>query len=112
MSDLAPADEYFGHMKMSVLGITNAVRSAAARLDHGDDPDAVINGLAWTEDAIRDWQKHFPRDPWIPKTLSNLHAVYERISSQHGADAFHRIGTWLEHDFPSVVTTDTTAETK
>lgn len=100
LADLAPADEYFGHMKMSVLGITNAIRDARARLDHGDNPEAVITGLSWTEDAIRDWEQHFPRDPWIPKSLSNLQHVYERVSSPHGLDAMRRIGGWLDRDFP------------
>lgn len=94
-------------MKMSVLGITNAVRGALVRLDHGDDPEAVIGGLTSTEDAIRDWEKHFPRDPWIPKTLGNLRAVYERIASPHGLDALHRIATWMDQDFPSVTAVET-----
>ena len=35
---LAPADEYFGHYKLSVLGIANTIRDAGARIDGGTDP--------------------------------------------------------------------------
>jgi len=101
LADLAPADEYFGHMKMSVLGITNTIRDAGLRIDHGDNPEAIVSGLSWTEDAIRDWEKHFPRDPWILKSLTNLRHVYERVTSPHGVDAQHRIGSWIDHDFPA-----------
>ena len=101
LADLAPADEYFGHMKMSVLGIANAIKDAGLHLDRGDNPEAIVSGLSWTEDAIRDWEKHFPRDPWIPKSLINLRHVYERVTSPHGLDALNRIGGWMERDFPA-----------
>jgi len=87
---------------MSILGITNAIRDAAAHLDRGDDPEAIITGLSWTEDAIRDWEHRFPRDPWIVKSLTNLRALYGRITSTHGPESLRRVSDWLEHDYPPV----------
>src|SRR3974390_12230 len=66
LSQLAPADEYFGRFQLSVLGIANTIRDAAAKLDGGADPAAVIEGpLEVANDAIADWAARFPHDPWI-----------------------------------------------
>ena len=100
LGDLAPADEYFGHLKMSILGITNAIRDAAVRLDRGENPEIVVSRLTGTEDAIRDWERHFPRDPWIPKSLATLRHLYERVSTPRGLEAQQRVGGWLDRDFP------------
>jgi hypothetical protein len=99
LSDLAPADEYFGRMKMSILGISNTIKDAGLHLDQGADSMAVIDGLAFTEDAIRDWQRHYPRDPWLVKSLNALRGVYTKIPTERGAAAARRVAVWLDHDF-------------
>lgn len=99
-SDLAPADEYFGRMRMSILGIANTIRDAGAHLDRGADPASVIDGsLSFAEDAIRDWQRHYPRDPWIPRDLAALRSVYERARTPRGAACAQRVALWLERDY-------------
>ena len=66
--DLAPADEYFGRMKMSVLGIRNALNGLERRVDTGDRNVPAMNGtLALVDDAIRDWRAKYPRDSWLPR---------------------------------------------
>ena len=85
---------------MSILGITNAIRDAGSKLDRGDNPEEIITGLTWTEDAIRDWEQHFPRDPWIAKSLTNLRALYGRMTSAHSSESLRRISDWLERDYP------------
>ncbi len=97
-SDLAPADEYFGRMKMSILGISNTIKDAGLHLDQGADSMAVIDGLVFTEDAIRDWQRHYPRDPWIAKSLNALRSVYSKIPTERGAACARRVAIWLDHD--------------
>ncbi|HTX03727.1 MAG TPA: hypothetical protein VMD07_08595 [Candidatus Acidoferrales bacterium] len=98
-SDLAPADEYFGHMKMSILGISNTIKDAGLHLDQGADAMAVIDSLAFTEDAIHDWERHYPRDPWIARSLSALRSVYAKIPTERGAACARRVALWLDHDF-------------
>jgi hypothetical protein len=97
-SDLAPADEYFGRMKMSILGISNTIKDAGLHLDQGADSMAVIDSLAFTEDAIRDWQRHYPRDPWIARSLNALRTVYAKIPTERGAACARRVAVWLDHD--------------
>jgi hypothetical protein len=68
MRDLAPADEYFGRLKMSVLGIRNELVALERRAESGDRNVAAMSGkLAFVDDAIRDWRAHYPRDTWLPR---------------------------------------------
>ena len=68
MRDLAPADEYFGRLKMSVLGIRNELVALERRAESGDHNVAAMSGkLALVDDAIRDWRTHYPRDTWLPR---------------------------------------------
>src|SRR5579871_4832776 len=53
---VAPADEYFGRMKMSILGITNSIHDTGLR--EGYDPTNAAKyytSLSLTEDALEDW---------------------------------------------------------
>jgi hypothetical protein len=64
----APADEYFGRMKMSYLGMNNTFRdSAISSGDHTTDP-AIINKVALAEDALEAWARKYPRDPQLART--------------------------------------------
>jgi hypothetical protein len=68
MRDLAPADEYFGQLKMSVLGIRNELNTLERRAASGDPNIAAMTGkLAFVDDAMRDWRARYPRDNWLPR---------------------------------------------
>jgi hypothetical protein len=68
MRDLAPADEYFGQLRMSVLGIRNELNSLERRATSGDRNVAAMSGkLAFVDDAMRDWRARYPRDTWLPR---------------------------------------------
>lgn len=77
-SNAAPADEYFGPSKQSVLEIRNRLDDYDKR-DTRDmlDPGAAAS-LNHLEMAILDWQHKYPRDPWLPRTLSHLMREYWR----------------------------------
>ena len=84
MRDLAPADEYFGRMKMSVLGIRNALDGLERRASGGDRNVASMSGqLALVNDAMHDWRVHYPRDSWLPR----FEAKRARVASLIALDA-------------------------
>ena len=98
---LAPADEYFGHYKLSVLGIANTIRDAGARLDSGTDPHTMTSGpLSFVNDAIKDWESQYPADPWISKDLLALEAVYLRVPTDDGFRLATQTEAWLVADYP------------
>jgi hypothetical protein len=85
---LAPADEYFGRLGMSVLGVRNKVKDLGLDADtHPDHDNAVLSNALWVEDAMRDWAKKYPFDRWLPRYAYALEQMYERIP---GDDAHKR----------------------
>jgi hypothetical protein len=98
---LAPADEYFGHYKLSVLGIANTIRDAGTRLDSGTDPHTMMSGpLDFVSDAIKDWESQYPADPWIAKDLLALETVYLRVPTDDGFRLATQTEAWLVADYP------------
>ncbi len=80
ISDLAPADEYFGHMRLSPLGIRHMIFSLAADLHRARrKPDAIEHDALSVQDALQDWSTRYPRDSWLPAALWNLAVLYEEL---------------------------------
>jgi hypothetical protein len=106
MRDLAPADEYFGRMKMSVLGIRNALDGLERRASSGDRNAAAMSGqLALVSDAMQDWRVHYPRDSWLPRfeakraRVASLIAL-EAAQSRRAPSADAVIRAWGEIRHP------------
>jgi hypothetical protein len=98
---LAPADEYFGRFNLSILGVANTIRDAGNRIDAGADPHEMIAGpLFFATDALHDWEKKYPADPWIPKELLALESVYLRVPTDDGAKLATQTESWLANDYP------------
>ncbi len=96
MADLAPADEYFGPMKLSILGIRNTIRDLGFKIDA--DPskgDAEIASAAFAEKAIRDWQKKYPRDTQLPRNIYYLEHLYAKVQTPLGSQKTYATETWL-----------------
>jgi hypothetical protein len=100
MRDLAPADEYFGRMKMSVLGIRNALDGLERRAAGRDRNVAAMSGqLALVEDAMHDWRVHYPRDTWLPRFEAKRSRVASLIAlgaAQSGRSADPVVRAWGE----------------
>jgi len=104
---MAPADEYFGHARLSVLGIANTIRDSGARIREGADPSSMTSGpLSFIPDAIRDWQKQYPNDPWIARDLYGLEAVYLRAHTPEGDEHARATAEWLIRDYPDSPSAD------
>ncbi len=74
---VAPADEYFGKLKMSILGIRNTIKDQSFKVDA--DPEkasGTLNAIALTEDAVHDWQHKYPCDSWIPGSIFSIEKFY------------------------------------
>ena len=76
----APADEYFGRLGMSILGVRNKVKDLGLDADlHPEHDRAILNGAVWVEDAMRDWARKYPFDRWLPRYAFALEQMYEEI---------------------------------
>ncbi len=88
---LAPADEYFGHMKMSPIEITN-------RISDAERGGSSYNVLSLTQNAIEDWTHKYPADPWIPsrelriaELFTTLHTPTGDMAAAHCRQFLHSI---------------------
>lgn len=97
-SGLAPADEYFGHMKMSVLGIRNGLHDTSLRIAY-DPRDAAsqLSACRWLGDAIEDWGDKYPQDSWLPEMVTQLEHLYARIHTLQGRWGAAHLRAWNLH---------------
>jgi hypothetical protein len=99
----APADVSFGIYPLSVFGIENAIKRADARAD--DYASGVerydVGPIAYSVVAIRDWERRYPSDPWIPKELLGLCRFYVHVGTSDARDAATHAADWLRHDYPA-----------
>ncbi|HUY11333.1 MAG TPA: hypothetical protein VMV73_03630 [Candidatus Dormibacteraeota bacterium] len=92
----APLDEYFGRMKMSIIGIKNELRTVAQHV-MSDPSNAArsIPMLALIEDSVHDWEHKYPHDSWIPQDLVRLEKDYLLIPSMEGRRHAMAILKWM-----------------
>ena len=98
---LAPADRYFGRLKMSILGMRNALKELSVRADvHPEDAERIYDKTVLVEDALHDWQSHFPRDPWIPKYAYSLAQLYGKLDVDDARVRKNDTLDWLIATYP------------
>jgi hypothetical protein len=77
--DSAPADHYFGRLKMSFLGVNNTLRFEALRAgDHTIDP-SIVNKVNYADDSLQAWAAEYPRDPQLAHSYFLAVLVYQKI---------------------------------
>jgi hypothetical protein len=93
---LAPADEYFGPLKQSILGIRNTLRDMGSRYDanHNSAPQ-TLSSAALTEASIRDWERKYPRDHGVPIAILSLQRLYAKIDTEPGRAKAKATADWL-----------------
>lgn len=98
---VAPADEYFGKLKLSVLGIRNTIKDVGANLDIDQSRwTQLAIKAAFAEDAIHDWERKYPQDTWLSKTVFALERMYAKLDTDEGRKRAIASMRWLVHDFP------------
>jgi hypothetical protein len=75
----APADEYFGRMKLSYLGMNNTFHDAAIMSgDHTIDRN-IVRRVEDADNALSEWAKKFPHDPQLARTYFLAIGAEKRI---------------------------------
>ena len=78
LSTLAPADEYFGPLGMSILGIENELKHINFMLDYKYG-NRESNDTAIVAQSIDDMHKVYPRDRDLPMLLAWCYDTAERM---------------------------------
>jgi len=94
MTRTAPADEYFGNLKYSPIGVHNELERINKYLDKGwgyrMEPDALE-----VDSAVEDWQKQYPHDQTLPPALLDTIRLLERVQTDNTKAAAARLKTIL-----------------
>ena len=96
----APADEYFGKQKLSVLGIRNIVKDTLAELQN--DPSKASdawNKAQYVENSFWGWQSQYPRDT---HELARMEMALARLYAAIGTSASIAEGIKLSQTFDSL----------
>ena len=93
---LAPADRYFGQLKMSILGVRNSLNDLSARLSaHPQDAVAVYEQALLVDDSLHDWATQFPHDTWIPRFAYALAELYRKVDTEEARIRKNDTLDWL-----------------
>jgi hypothetical protein len=97
---LAPADEYFGPLKQSVIGINNTIRTLGWNYDVNHDiGDQTFASAGLTERAILDWEKKYPKDDQLPRSLFLLQRLYTKVLTYTARTHAKFVANWLFKDY-------------
>jgi hypothetical protein len=78
----APADRYFGIMKMSPIGIRQNIDFLGRNYTWRTMTDRdIVRDAEWIEQALHDWQTRFPRDSWLAPTAFHLMQLYAEVQT-------------------------------
>jgi hypothetical protein len=101
---VAPADEYFGKLKLSILGIRNTIKDLGYKVD-ADPAKAmqIMNSVSLTEDAMHDWEGKYPKDSWIPPAILSLERLLAKVDDDGARVHAKNVMVWLVKDYPATV---------
>jgi len=98
----APADEYFGQLKMSILGLRHRIDTLGKRYDDRTiTDDDLIHDARLIEDGIDRWRTSYPRDPWLPLTSFHLAELYMKAQTGTARARAKAMFAYTAHYFPA-----------
>lgn len=68
LSHMAPADQYFGRLKLSYLGINNTFTDATLAAGDYTTDNGIPNKVDFAMEALNDWQNRYPRDSHLARS--------------------------------------------
>lgn len=79
LKHMAPADKYFGRMKLSFLGINNTFMHEKIRAGAYTTDSGIINKVGFADEALREWAKTHQNDPHLPRSYYLASEMYKKI---------------------------------
>ncbi|MBV8530146.1 MAG: hypothetical protein JO104_02430 [Candidatus Eremiobacteraeota bacterium] len=98
----APADRYFGSLKMSALRIRYETMQLKKRYEtHELLPEQAEHLLLLTENALHQWAKQYPKDPWLPSTAYAMAGLYAELPGELARDRAVALFGYVKSSFPT-----------
>lgn len=98
----APADRYFGRLKVSALRIRYETMQLKKRYEtHELLPDQTLHLLLLNQDAFEQWAALYPKDPWLASTGYSMAQLFEELPGATARD--HAVGlfVYVKSHFPN-----------
>lgn len=96
-SRLAPADEYFGRQKMSILGIRNELRETLMRVDFSPQQASLqLRACLSIENSLEDFGRKYPEDTWLPGMVRDLAGLYQRMHTRDAREHAAHFVAWAK----------------
>jgi hypothetical protein len=97
----APADEYFGRLKMSALRVRYETMQLKKRYEaHQLLPEQTEHLLLLTEDAFDQWAARYPKDGWLASTGVLLAALYAELPGEVAREHAVTLYVYVKAHFP------------
>ncbi len=96
----APADEYFGHTKLSPIGVRNEIARITKYLDVGWG-GRMTQDTTWVVDSLDDWQHQYPRDYELPRLYKRAYDLLGREDTPQAKQAQEQVRRTLLVGYPS-----------
>jgi len=98
----APADQYFGKLKMSALRIRYETMQLKKRYEtHQLLPEQAEHLLLLTQDAFGQWARAYPRDPWLASTGYAIATLFGEMPGATARDHAVALYVYVKTSFPS-----------
>jgi len=96
----APADEYFGHTKLSPIGVRNELTRIGKYLDAGWGGQMTKDAV-WVVDSLEDWQHQYPRDYELPRLYKRVYDTLGRVGTPEARQAQQEVRRTLIVNYPT-----------
>lgn len=97
----APADRYFGRLKMSALRVRYETMQLKKRYEtHELLPEQTTHLLILTQDAFQDWAHAYPKDPWLASTGYAIASLYAELPGNDAHDRAVTLYVYVKTNFP------------
>jgi hypothetical protein len=97
----APADEYFGKLKMSALRVRYETMQLRKRYEtHQLLPEQTEHLLLLTQDSFDQWAARYPKDPWLASTGFLIATLYAELPGTAARDDAITLYVFVKSHFP------------
>ena len=98
----APADRYFGKLKMSALRIRYETMQLRRRYEtHELLPDQTLHLLELTQDAYEQWAMLYPKDPWLASTGYAMAELYAELPGPEARNRATGLFLFVKSRYPT-----------
>ena len=97
----APADEYFGKLKMSALRVRYETMQLKKRYEtHRLLPEQTEHLLLLTQDSFDQWAVRYPKDPWLASTGFLIATLYAELPGANAREHAITLYVFVKSHFP------------